>query len=75
MTLSDAVNYYERTTDDLTIPIPAILKRAEFHNLYNYFAYELPFSQVWGETQAGNDYFMRRERGLPTDDILQYEAE
>ncbi len=34
-----------------------------------------PFILAWGETQAGNDYFMKKNRGLPCDDILQYEAE
>ncbi len=49
--------------------------QADYRNLYSYFAYELPFMPAWGRTQAGNDYFMNQQRGLPSDDILQYEAE
>ncbi len=31
---------------------------------------------TWGDTQAGNDYFMKKQQGLPAaDEILQYEAE
>ncbi len=36
---------------------------------------KLPFMLAWGGTQASNDYFMKKNRGLPSDDILQYEAE
>ncbi len=43
--------------------------------LYGYFAYELPFVPTWGVTQAGNDYFMKKQQGLPANEILQYEAE
>ncbi len=47
----------------------------DYSDLYNYFAYELPFVLAWGGTQAGNDYFMKKQRGIPADEILQYEAE
>ncbi len=61
--------------NDLSIPIPAELRQADYQDLYNYFAYELPFILTWGRTQAGNDYFMKKQRNLPADNILQYEAE
>ncbi len=67
---------YEQTRfNDLLFPIPQILVQAEYSQLYSYFAYELPFMPVWGKTQAGNDYFMKKQRGLPANDVLQYEAE
>ncbi len=75
MTLPDAIQFYQRTATDLSVAIPVELKKAEYRELYNYFAYELPFILVWGETQAGNDYFMKKQQGLPADDILQYEVE
>ncbi len=75
MTLTDAIRFYQRTATDLSIAIPVELKQAEYRELYNYYAYELPFILAWGETQAGHDYFMKKNRGLPADDILQYEAE
>ncbi len=75
MTLPEAIRYYQKTAMDLSVAIPVELKQAEYRELYNYFAYELPFILAWGETQAGNDYFMKKNRGLPADDILQYEAE
>ncbi len=75
MTLADAIQFYLRTATDLSIAIPNELKQAEYRELYNYYAYELPFILAWGETQARNDYFMKRNRGLLADDILQYEAE
>ncbi len=71
MTLTSAIQFYQRTATDLSVAIPEELKRAEYHELYNYYAYELPFILAW----AGNDYFMKKNRGLPADDILQYEAE
>ncbi len=60
---------------DISIAISVKLKQAEYHELYNYFAYELPFIRAWGKTQAGNDYFMKKQQGIPADNILQYEAE
>ncbi len=75
MTLPDAIRFYERMANDLSIPIPTELRQADYQDLYNYFAYELPFILAWGETKAGNDYFMKKQRNLPADDILQYEAE
>ncbi len=75
MTLSDAIQFYQRTAMDLSVAILTELKQAPYHELYNYFAYELPFIHVWGETQAGNDYFMKKQQGIPADDILQYEVE
>ncbi len=60
---------------DLSIAIPRELRQAEYHELYEYYAYKLPFILAWGETIAGNDYFMKKNRGLPADEILQYEAE
>ncbi len=74
--IHNAIRIYEQTRfDDLQFPVPQILIQAEYRNLYNYFAYELPFIPTWGETQAGNDYFMNRQKNLPADNILQYEAE
>ncbi len=75
MTLSDAIRFYQRTATVLSVAIPVELKQAEYRELYNYFAYGLSFIHAWGETQAGNDYFMKKQRGFPADDILQYEAE
>ncbi len=75
MTLPDAIRFYQRTAMDLSVAIPVELQRAEYHELYEYYAYELPFILAWGQTQAGNDYFMKKNRGFPADDILQYEAE
>ncbi len=75
MTLSEAIKFYQRTATDLSVAIPEELRQAEYRELYKYYAYELPFILAWGETQAGNDYFMKKNRGLPCDDILQYEAE
>ncbi len=60
---------------DLSIAIPRRSRRATYRKLYNYYAYELPFILAWGQTQAGNDYFMKMNRNLPADDILQYEVE
>ncbi len=70
MDLPESIRFYQRTATDLSITIPVRLKRAEYRELY-----ELPFILAWGQTQAGNDYFMKRNRGLPADNILQYEAE
>ncbi len=75
MMLSNAIKFYENTEDDLSIGILAILRQADYRELYVYFAYELPFALVWGETQARNNYFMKKQRGLHADDTLQYEAE
>ncbi len=75
MTLARAIDFYEETLNDPSIAIPTILKQASYEDLYIYFAYALPFDTAWGETQAGNDYLMRKIRGLHADDILQYEAE
>ncbi len=75
MTLSSAISFYEETINDPSIAILTILKQASYEELYVYFAYELPFDSTWGETQARNDYLMRKIRGLHADDILQYEAE
>ncbi len=30
---------------------------------------------AWGEIEAGNDYFMNQQHGLPSDQILQYERQ
>ncbi len=60
MTLPDAIKFYQETATDLSIAIPVELRRAEYRELYNYYAYELPFILAWGKTQAGNDYFMKR---------------
>ncbi len=60
MTLSDAIRFYQRTATGLSVTIPEELKRAEYRELYNYYAYELPFILTWGKTQAGNDYFMKK---------------
>ncbi|PBK82593.1 hypothetical protein ARMGADRAFT_1090171 [Armillaria gallica] len=59
MTLTDTSKFYKETADDLSIGIPNILKRADYSSIYECFANELPFNP----------------RGLPSDDILQYEAE
>ncbi len=74
--LRSAINLYSQTRfDDLQFPILWILIQAEYTELYSYFAYELPFMPPWGKTQAGNDYFMKKQQGLPANEILQYEAE
>ncbi len=54
-----------------------MLLRAKHLDLYNCFAIELPFSQSWGETQARNDYFMKRQQNNSEEanEILQYEAD
>ncbi len=75
MTLPDAIRFYQRTATDPSIAIPEELRQAEYREPYKYYAFELPFILAWGSTQAGNDYFMKKNRGLPCDDILQYEAE
>ncbi len=69
--LRSALHLYEQTRfDDAPFPAPWILRQAEYTELYNYFAYKLPFMPPWGETQAGNDYFMKKQQGLLADDIL-----
>ncbi len=75
MDLTESIRFYQRTATDLSVAIPIRLKRAEYHELYEYYAYELPFILAWEKTQAGNDYFMKKNRNLPADEILQYEAE
>ncbi len=60
--------------DDLQIQIPEVLVQAHYDNLFKYFAYELPFILAWGETEAGNDYFINQQHGLPSNQILRYEA-
>ncbi len=55
--------------------IPQVLTCMNYSDLYNYFTYELPFILTWGGTQAGNDYFMKKQQGLPADEILQYNTE
>ncbi len=60
MTLPDAIRFYQRTATDPSVTIPEELRRAEYHELYKYYAYELPFILAWGNTQAGNDYFMKK---------------
>ncbi len=67
-----ALSIYEQNEEG---QILQVLTRADYCDLYNYFAYELPFVLAWGGTPAGNDYFMKKQRGIPADDILQYEAE
>ncbi len=74
--LCSALHLYEQTRfNDIPFPAPQILTQAEYTELYSYFAYKLPFMPSWGVTQAGNDYFMKKQQGLPADEILQYEAE
>ncbi len=75
MDLAESIKFYQRTATDLSVAIPVRLRRAEYHELYEHYAYELPFILAWGQTQAGNDYFMKKNRNLPADEILQYEAE
>ncbi len=75
MDLTESIRFYQRTATDLSVAIPVRLRRAEYRELYEYYAYELPFILAWGETQAGHDYFMKKNRNIPADDILQYEAE
>ncbi len=75
MDLPESIRFYQRTAMDLSVAIPRRLRRATYRELYDYYAYELPFILAWGQTQAGNDYFMKVNRNLPADDILQYEAE
>ncbi len=74
--LTSSIQDYERLRagpDDFVIPAP--LQQADYSELYSYFAYELPFVTTWGATQARNDYFMNKQKNLPADEILQYEAE
>ncbi len=74
--INNAICIYEQTRfDDIQFLAPQMLIQVEYRDLYNYFAYEIPFIPAWGETQAGNDYFMNKQRNLPADHILQYEAE
>ncbi len=74
--LRSALLLYEQTRfDDIPFPALQILTQAEYTELYSYFAYELPLMPTWGNTQASNDYFMKKQQGLPADEILQYEAE
>ncbi len=75
MDLTESIRFYQRTATDLSIAIPVKLRRAEYRELYEYYTYELPYILAWGETQAGHDYFMKKNRNLPADDILQYKAE
>ncbi len=75
MMLSNAIHIYEMTRfDDLAISIPEILIQVDYNDLFRYFAYELPFIPAWGNTEAGNDYFMNQQQNLPADEILRYEA-
>ncbi len=75
MTLSNAIHLYESTRfSKSTDEILGVLIHAHYNDLFNYFSYELPFIPAWGETEAGNDYFMNQQHGLPSDQILQYEA-
>ncbi len=75
MTLSNAIRIYEMTRfNDLTISIPEVMIQADYDSLFRYFAYELPFILAWREIEARNDYFMNQQRGLPSDQILQYKA-
>ncbi len=53
MDLPESIRFYQRTATDLSVAIPNRLKRAEYRELYNYYAYELPFILAWGQTQAG----------------------
>ncbi len=75
MDLPESIRFYQRTATDLSVAIPTRLRWAEYRELYEYYAYKLPFILAWGQTQAGNDYFMKKNRNLPADKILQYEAE
>ncbi len=74
--IHDAIHIYEQTRfDNAHLLTPQILIQVDYHDLYNYFAYEIPFIPAWGETQARNNYFMTKQKDLPADHILQYEAE
>ncbi len=75
MMLSDTIHIYEMTRfEDFDISVLEILVQVDYDDLYRYIAYELPFILAWGNTEAGNDYFMNQQQGLPSDQILQYEA-
>ncbi len=43
MDLTESIRFYQRTATDLSVAIPARLRRAEYRKLYEYYAYELPF--------------------------------
>ncbi len=45
---------------DLSVAIPGELKQAEYCELYDHYAYELPFILAWENIQAGNGYFMKK---------------
>ncbi len=70
MMLSNAIHLYETNR----LEVPEELVRAHYNNLFKYFACELPFILAWGETKAWNNYFMNQQWGLPSNQILQYEA-
>ncbi len=75
MMLSNAIHLFEMTRfNEPTDIILEILVQAHYNDLFSYFAYELPFILAWGETKARNDYFMNQQRGLPSNQILRYEA-
>ncbi len=61
----ESIRFYQRTATDLSVAIPRRLRRATYRELYDYYAYELPFILAWGQTQAGNDYFMKVNRNPP----------
>ncbi len=74
--LRSTLHLYEQTRfNDTPFPVPQLLVQAEYSELYTYFAYKLPFMPPWGVTKAGNDYFMKKQQGLPADEILQYKVE
>ncbi len=65
--ICSALLIYEQTRfEDILFPALQILTRAEYTELYGYFAYELLFMLTWGVTQAGNNYFMKKQQGLPS---------
>ncbi len=48
MTLSEAIKFYQRTATDISVAIPEELKRAEYRELFKYYAYELPLHSSLG---------------------------
>ncbi len=50
MDLPESIRFYQRTATDLSVAIPRRLRRATYRELYDYYAYKLPFILAWGQT-------------------------
>ncbi len=53
MDLPESIRFYQRTATDLSVAIPVRLRRAEYRELYEYYAYELPFILAWDRPRLG----------------------